>query len=62
MRDDDLAMNSSMTESETGLSDVNTIPGKTPPKVNWNCDNSITAGNLLLIKSVRSESELKRES
>ena len=45
MRNDDLAMNTSMTESESALSDVNTTPIKTPPKVNWSCDNaSVTEG------------------
>ena len=40
IRNDVLAMNTSMTESENGLSEVNTTPVKTPPKVNWGCDNT----------------------
>ena len=54
IRNDDLAMNTSLTESENGLSDINTTTVKTPPKVNWNCDNtSLTAGKLWSVDSER---------
>jgi dethiobiotin synthetase len=54
IRNDDLAMNTSLTESENGLSDINTTTVKTPPKVNWNCDNtSLTAGKLWSVADSR---------